>query len=64
MAQGLYNHSTTTVQEDKEESEWAEPPAEGGRRTLFGANEQKLNRKWRKGYLKTQMSVYGNSIWT
>lgn len=25
MAQGLYNHSTTTVQEDKEDSEWAPP---------------------------------------
>lgn len=29
MAQGLYNHSTTTIQEDKEDSDWGSGPPRG-----------------------------------
>ncbi len=32
MAQGLYNHSTTTIQEDKEDSDWGARPARTVRR--------------------------------
>lgn len=72
MAQGLYNHSTTTVQEEKEESEWAAPLDASLRRAVRAGwlwthgDKEKKKQNWKlwDRYLNTQISVYGNSIWT
>lgn len=60
MAQGLYNHSTTTVQEEKEESEWA-PPTPAGHFPTQGLADSGLMEIKKKTELEMGGSLFKNT---